>query len=255
MSMKISVITVCYNSADTIGHTMRSVREQTHENIEHIVIDGDSKDNTLAVVQREGQHVAQLVSAPDKGIYDAMNKGLAIATGDLVGFLNSDDSYADEAVLLDVAQCFAAGNVDYVYGDIQMLNEAGEVVRHWQTGDIPAEGLWNTQIPHPALFVRRSLLNSLSPAFDPSYRISADLKQQLILINKLDARGAYIKRPLTLMSIGGASTGGLHSFMAGWKESARAYNEVFGGGGWWYTVKKVASKVRGIRKVRQFNPK
>lgn len=251
---QISIITVSYNSAATIANTLRSVKRQNHGNYEHIVIDGASKDDTLAVVQREGQHVARIVSEPDKGIYDAMNKGLALATGDLVGFLNSDDAYADEAVLSDVARCFAEGHVDYVYGDIQMLNEAGEVVRHWQTGDIQAEGLWNTQIPHPALFVRRSLLNSLNPAFDPSYRISADLKQQLILINKLGSRGAYIKRPLTLMSIGGASTGGLRSYAAGWKESARAYNEVFGSGGWWYTIKKVASKLSGIRKIRQFNP-
>jgi glycosyltransferase involved in cell wall biosynthesis len=252
---RISIITVSYNSSATIANTLRSVKSQKHRNCEHIVIDGASNDDTLAVIQREGQHVVLLVSEPDKGIYDAMNKGLARATGDLIGFLNSDDAYADDAVLSNVAQHFVAGNVDYVYGDIQMLNEAGEVVRHWQTGDISAKGLWNTQIPHPALFVRRSLLNSLSPAFDTSYRISADLKQQLILINKLGARGAYLKRPLTLMSIGGVSTGGLRSYTAGWKESARAYNEVFGGGGWWYTIKKVASKIRGIRKFRQFNPK
>lgn len=250
---KISIITVSYNSAETISDSLHSVKKQKYGNSEHIVIDGASNDDTLAIVQREGPHVAKVVSEPDSGIYDAMNKGLAMATGDLVGFLNSDDVYADETVLSDVAECFATNNVDYVYGDIQMLNEIGEVVRHWQTGDIPAKGLWNSQIPHPALFVRRSLLISLTPAFDPSYRISADLKQQLILINKLGARGAYIKRPLTLMSIGGASTGGLRSYATGWKESARAYNEVFGGGGWWYTIKKVASKIRGIRKIRQFN--
>jgi glycosyltransferase involved in cell wall biosynthesis len=248
--MKISIITVSYNSEASIAATLDSVARQARCDVEHIVIDGGSTDKTLEIVRLHGAHVAQIVSEPDDGIYDAMNKGLARATGDLVGFLNSDDVYADEVVIRDVAQCFTVGEVDFVYGDIQMLNDAGEVVRHWQTGDVPAKGLWNTQIPHPALFVRRSLLNSLSPAFDPSYRISADLKQQLILINKHGARGSYIKRPLTLMSIGGASTAGLRSYVAGWKESARAYNEVFGGAGWWYTIKKVASKVRGIRKIR-----
>ena len=253
--IRLSVITVSFNSANTISRTLKSVSYQSHKDYEHLIIDGASSDDTLRVVDLDGQHVAKVISEQDCGIYDAMNKGLAIATGEVVGFLNSDDAYADDAVLSDVARCFADGHVDYVYGDIQMLNEAGEVVRHWRTGDIPAEGLWNTQIPHPALFVKRSLLNSLNPAFDTSYRISADLKQQLILINKLGARGAYIRRPLTLMSIGGASTGGLRSYAVGWKESARAYNEVFGGGGWWYTIKKVASKVRGIRKIRQFNSK
>lgn len=246
----ISIITVSHNSAETISRTLRSVRGQIYGNYEHIVIDGASEDNTLDVVRREGSHVSQVVSEPDRGIYDAMNKGLAMANGDLVGFLNSDDAYADETVLWSVAHRFFEGNVDYVYGDIQMLNANSEVVRHWQTGNIPEDGLWNTQIPHPALFVKRSLLNALNPAFDSSYRISADLKQQLILINKLGARGAYINRPLTFMSLGGASTGRLHKYVVGWKESARAYNEVFGGGGWWYTVKKVASKLSGLRKIR-----
>jgi glycosyltransferase involved in cell wall biosynthesis len=248
--MKISIITVTYNSAATIRDTIESLLTQVHPQIEHIVIDGASQDDTLRIVLSYGTRIARFISEPDHGIYDAMNKGLAIASGDLVGFLNSDDAYSDETVLSDVAKCFAEGNVDYVYGDIQMLNEAGEVVRHWQTGEIPLEGLWSTQIPHPAFFVRRSLLNSLNPAFDPSYRISADLKQQLILINKFRARGAYINRPLNLMRIGGASTGGLRSYAAGWKESARAYNEVLGGGGWWYTIKKVASKITSIRKIR-----
>ncbi len=251
--MKVSIVTVAFNSERTIANTLDSVASQLHLDIEHIIIDGYSTDRTLEIVRCRGTHVSRVLSEPDNGIYDAMNKGLALATGDVVGFLNSDDAYADSTVISDVARSFSNSNVDYVYGDIQMLNEAGEVVRHWQTGAISVDGLRSTQIPHPALFVRRSLLDSLSPAFDPSYRISADLKQQLILINKLGARGVYIKRPLTLMSIGGASTGGLRSYAAGWQESIRAYNDVFGGGGWWYTFKKVASKVRGIRKLRQFN--
>jgi glycosyltransferase len=92
-SMKISVITVCHNSAKTIGHTLRSVREQTNGNIEHIIIDGGSSDNTLEVVKIEGTHVAQVVSEKDNGIYDAMNKGVVLATGDVIGILNSDDFY------------------------------------------------------------------------------------------------------------------------------------------------------------------
>ncbi len=247
---RISVITVCFNSASTIAHTLRSVKQQTYQDFEHILIDGASKDKTLSIVKLEGQHLARVISEPDKGIYDAMNKGLANATGDLVGFLNSDDIYADNFVLSDVAQRFARGGVDYIYGDIKMLNKSGKVVRHWMTGDIPLEGLSNTQIPHPALFIKRTLLDSLCPAFDSSYRISADLKQQLILINKLGVRGAYIRRPLTLMSTGGVSTRGLRSYILGWEESARAYNEVFGNGGRWFTIKKVLSKLSGIRKIR-----
>ena len=105
------------------------------------------------------------------------------------------------------------------------------------------------QIPHPALFVRRSLLNKINPPFDPSYRISADLKQQLIFINKLRSKGVYISRPLTRMSMGGASTEGFRSYVAGWKESAQAYNEVFGKGGWWFTARKVFSKLKSLRNI------
>lgn len=248
---KISIITVSYNSEATIANTLRSVRTQTFMDYEHIIVDGASDDSTLSIVQREGRHVARLISEPDKGIYDAMNKGLSIASGELVGFLNSDDVYADDTVLEDVADLFDHGNVDFVYGDIEMLNKAGEVVRHWRTGDIPSVGFWSKQIPHPAFFVKRSLLNAIQPAFDPSYKISADLKQQLTLINKFGARGAYIRRSLAFMSIGGASTSGLRSYAVGWMESARAYNEIFGSGGWWYTIKKVTSKFKHIRKIRQ----
>jgi glycosyltransferase len=245
--MKFSVVTVCFNSATTIADTLRSVATQTHPDVEHIVVDGASRDATMEVVRREGSHVAQFVSEPDNGIYDAMNKGLFLATGDVVAFLNSDDRYADASVLSDVATAFATEGCDYVYGDIQMVNEAGRLVREWKTGTVPAEGLTDSQIPHPALFVRRPLLAGITPPFDPSYRISADLKQQLILVNKLRARGAYLRRSLAVMRMGGASTGGLSNYVAGWRESTRAFNEVHGKGGCWYTIKKVFSKLRGVR--------
>lgn len=252
---KITVITVCFNSSKTISLTLRSVMLQKYINIEHIIIDGASTDNTLTIVRNEGQHVSQVISEPDEGIYDAMNKGLKLATGDLIGFLNSDDVYADDYVLSDVVKHFQSGNFDYVYGDIKMFNQEGYLVRDWVAGEIPEKGLCSSQIPHPALFMKRSVISTLNPAFDPSYRIAADLKQQLLVINKLGARGIYIKRALAHMSIGGASTNSLISFAAGWRESVRAYNEVFGGGGVWFTIKKVAYKIGGVRKLNQFNAK
>src|SRR5262249_10159775 len=147
---------VSYNSAATIADTLRSVAAQQHPDVEHLIVDGASKDDTMAIVRREGAHVARAVSEPDKGIYDAMNKGLAMASGDLVAFLNSDDRYADPQVLSDVAKAYEAGACDYVYGDLQMVNRSGQVVRDWKTGEVPAGGLRGTQIPHPVLFVRRS---------------------------------------------------------------------------------------------------
>lgn len=245
--MKISIVTVCFNSAATMGDTLQSVAAQSHSDIEHIVIDGASKDGTLEVIRRKGAHVSRLVSEPDKGIYDAMNKGAALATGEVVAFLNSDDCYVDGHVVAEVVAAFATSDCDYVYGDIHMISSTGRLVRDWQTGDVPPGGLTSTQIPHPALFVRRHSLISIVPPFDPSYRICADLKQQLILINKRRAKGVYLRRPLVSMRLGGASTGGLSNYIASWRESARAHNEALGGGGWRYTVKKVFSKLKGLR--------
>jgi glycosyltransferase involved in cell wall biosynthesis len=247
---KVSIVTVCFNSAKTIAQTLASVANQLGVEQEHIIVDGGSTDATMTIVRELGSTVSRSISEPDRGIYDAMNKGLDLATGDLIAFLNSDDRYADANVLAEVVAAFDSGRCDFVYGDLQMINNDGQVVRHWKTGDIPATGLAGTQIPHPVLFIRRQLLSQLKPAFDPSYRISADLKQQLILINKMRAKGVYVRRPLALMSMGGASTAHLSGYMAGWRETVRAYNEIFGGGGWWFTAKKVTSKVSSLRRLR-----
>lgn len=247
--MKISIITVCFNSAGTIADTIRSVAGQTYPDVEHIIVDGASTDDTVAVVRNLPSRVSQVVSEPDAGIYDAMNKGLRLATGELVGFLNSDDYYADPSVLSDVAATCRAAAADFVYGDIRMVNAAGRTVRDWKTGEVARSGLSGSQIPHPSLFVRKQVLDAISPPFDPKYRIASDLKQQLIFINKHGARGAYLARPLVIMRMGGASTGSLSSYLAGWRESALVYNEVFGSGGMWYTTKKVLSKVRSLRKL------
>jgi glycosyltransferase len=246
---KISVVTVCFNSASTITGTLKSVADQIGAEYEHIVVDGASTDETMSIVRAFGNSVAKSISERDRGIYDAMNKGVAMATGDLVTFLNSDDQYADDHVLSDVVAAFESGDHGFVYGDLKMVNDRGQLVRHWRTGVIPEGGLGGMQIPHPALFVARRLLQRIKPAFDPDYRISADLKQQLILINRMGAMGTYVRRPLVLMRTGGASTAGLSSYISGWRESTRAYNDVFGAGGWWFTAKKVASKVTSLRRL------
>jgi glycosyltransferase len=248
--MKISIITVAYNSESTIGATLESVATQTHCDVEHLVIDGVSTDSTLEVVRLKGTHLAKVVSEPDHGIYDAMNKGLALATGELVGFLNSDDIYADTRVLSDIADLAISGGYKcgFIYGDILMVDIEGRTVRNWKTGFLKAGRLAGRQIPHPAFFVRRELLNTIQPAFDPTLRIASDLKQQLILINKLGIQGRYLPRPLVRMLLGGTSTASLGSYVNGWKESARAYNDVFGRGGHWFTVLKVLSKLGGLRR-------
>lgn len=251
--MKISIVTVSYNSGRTIGDTLASVAMQAHPEVEHIVIDGGSTDNTLDIVRERGVHVSRVLSEPDRGIYDAMNKGLRLASGDFVGFLNSDDVYVDDLVLADIADAvrLAGESCQYVYGDICMIDDHGQVVREWQTGELAAGPLDGRQIPHPAFFARREALDLIKPAFDSTLRIAADLKQQLILINKMGARGCYVPRALVKMRLGGTSTRSFRAYVDGWCESVRAYNDVFGSGGLWFTVSKVLSKLGGVRRLHR----
>jgi len=248
--MKISIITVAFNSAATIAETLRSVAAQSRADIEHIIIDGGSTDDTMTIVGLHRASVAHAVSEPDRGIYDAMNKGLAAASGDVVGYLNADDCYASEDAIAAVAEAFDKTGCDFVYGDIEMVDASGHVARVWKTPPIGAEGISATQIPHPAFFVRRTVLQSIVPAFDPGYRICADIKQQLIVVNRLRAKGTRLPRPLVRMRLGGRSTSTMANYLLSWRESRRAWNEVMGRGGAWYTLRKVLWKLGGVQLLR-----
>jgi len=244
--LKVTIITVTKNSARTIDRAVRSVYLQKDVNVEHIIKDAGSNDQTIEIARLTNPLVS-VISKPDTGIYDAMNQGYLNSTGDIIAFLNSDDHYIDDRVLYDVINSFTESGCDFVYGDITMVSLSGVVVRVWQTGKLSKEGLSGQQIPHPGIFIKRSVLSQLLMPFDPSYKISADLKQQLLIINKLKFKGAYLNRPLVIMETGGESTNSFSSYFTGWKESVRAYNEVFGRGGNWYVVKKVFSKLKGVR--------
>jgi len=245
--LKVSIITATYNCKRTILKCLESFTEQSYNDLEHVIIDGASTDGTLKILQEHRSRGSVLISEPDCGIYDALNKGFALATGDIVGILHSDDVFYEPSILADISIAFEDPLVDYVYGDIEMVNSSGKVVRCWKTGKLKDGRITGSQIPHPALFLSRNLLQRLDPVFDTSYRISADLKQQLIFANILQANGVYLARPLVRMLIGGTSTANFFSYLLGWRESRRAWNEVFGSGGSLYVMKKVLSKISGIR--------
>lgn len=244
--MKISIVTVVYNRAHCIHNAIRSIRNQSYCNIEHVVIDGASTDGTLDILRKSLTFNTISISERDNGIYDALNKGFALATGDVIGILHSDDVFFDDQVLEHVARAFLTQDVDYVYGDILMINDDGAVSRHWRPGLLKEGRVFNKQIPHPSLFIRRSLVDKINPPFDPSYRISADLKQQLIFANILRAKGVYLPIPIVKMKTGGASTLNYKSYLQGWSESRRAWNEVHGSGGMIYVFRKILSKLHGI---------
>lgn len=222
--MKISIITVAYNSAKTIADTLNSVGVQTHPNVEHIVVDGASTDETLALVRNHPNPNIRLVSEPDKGIYDALNKGIRLATGEVVGFMHSDDLFADAPVLQRVAAAFADPQIDAVYGDLQYVRKDNhdEVVRYWQAGAFSRTRLrWGWMPPHPTFYVRRSVYARLG-MFDTSYRIAADYDCMLRFLGAGDVRVAYIPHVLVKMRLGGASNRSLKNIVQKSREDYHA---------------------------------
>ena len=216
--MKITIITVAYNSALTIADTLRSVGAQSHPEIEHLVIDGASKDDTLAVVQRGGAHVSRVVCEPDAGIYDAMNKGLRIATGDLVGFLNADDVLADAHAIGRLAAAADRTGADAVFSDLVYVSadNLDRVIRHWRSGPFSRKRLrYGWMPPHPTFYVKRARLADLGE-FDTRLRIAADYDFMLRCLGRTDISVAYVPEVMVRMRTGGASN---RSLRALWQKS------------------------------------
>jgi glycosyltransferase involved in cell wall biosynthesis len=207
MSVQISVITAVFNRIDTVGDAIKSVQSQTHRNTQHIIVDGASTDGTLALLQASVGPNAMLFSEPDKGIYDALNKGLALASGDVVGVMHSDDFFSDDQVLAEVAEAFADAAVDAVYGDLEYVDAAdtSRVVRYWKAGPYSQDRLrWGWMPPHPTLFMRRQLIQRFG-VYDTRYRIAADYDWMLRYLGQGSIRPRYVPRVLVKMRTGGAS--------------------------------------------------
>jgi glycosyltransferase len=245
-NMKISIITVCFNSAATIADTMRSVAEQSHGATEHIVVDGLSGDNTLDVVQKFASPRTRVISEPDRGIYDAMNKGLTLATGDVVGFLNADDMLASPQTIAKIAASASSG-ADAVYGDLLYVNkdQPDKVVRYWKSGSFSRQRLlYGWMPPHPTLYLRRSLLQSLGQ-FDLNLRIAADYDFMLRCLTRPDVSIAYLPEVLVHMRTGGASNRSLSALRNKSREDLLALRKNAVGG--WPTL-----LCKNMRKVPQF---
>jgi glycosyltransferase involved in cell wall biosynthesis len=207
MSIQITIVTAVFNRARTVRAAIESVQSQTHRDVQHVVVDGASNDGTLAVLHACVSPSTTLISEPDTGIYDALNKGLALATGDVIGVMHSDDFFADERVLSDVASSFADPDVDAVYGDLDYVDamNPAHVVRHWRAGHyLPQQLAWGWMPPHPTMFVRRSLIERWG-GYDTRYRIAADYDWMLRYLGHGKIRPMYVPRVLVKMRTGGAS--------------------------------------------------
>lgn len=214
--MKISVITATYNSASTLRDTVESVLSQTYKNIEYIIVDGLSKDNTVDIIKEyEPKFNGRMryVSEKDKGLYDAMNKGIAMATGDVIGILNSDDFYTSNNVLETVAQTMNDKNIDAVYGDIHFVNDndLNKCVRYYSSAIFRRSLMRIGLMPaHPSFYCKREVYTKYGP-FDTTYKIGADFESLLryIYIHRINTQ--YIKRDFVTMRTGGASNEGFKS--------------------------------------------
>ncbi|MDO1449810.1 glycosyltransferase family 2 protein [Rhodocytophaga aerolata] len=223
--MKISIITVAYNSALTIDATIRSVLSQTYNDIEYILIDGNSSDGTQDIIASYGHPSIRWISEPDKGIYDAMNKGIAMATGDVIGILNSDDFYRDSQVLSHVAKAFLKTNADSVYGDLAYVEarDTSKILRYWKSGQYK-EGsfLHGWMPPHPTFFVRREVYNKYN-GFDTRLKSAADYELMLRLIHKHKISVAYLPEVLVFMRAGGKSNQSLSNRLKANREDHLAW--------------------------------
>lgn len=210
--MKISIITVSYNSEATIRDTIESVFSQTHSDIEYIIIDGASKDNTLNIIGEYSTRITKVISEPDKGIYDAMNKGIAAATGEIVGILNSDDFYESNNVISHIVDQFRLfPESDLIYGDVVFCKaeETNIITRVYRASHFKAWKLrFGWMPPHPATFIKRAAYQSVGD-YSLSYKISADyeLFVKMLYSNKLSYR--WTDKVIVRMRQGGVSTSGL----------------------------------------------
>ncbi len=245
--MKISIITVCLNAADTIADTIESIRNQSHPDIEYIVADGGSTDGTLAIIEQNRDIVSILLTGPDKGMYDAANKGISSATGEIVGMLNADDFYADNDVLKDVAHSMAEGG-DAVYGDLHYVDRQNPqtMTRNWISGPFNRESfLFGWMPPHPTFFLRKSAYDTYG-LFRLDFKSAADYELMLRMLYKHSLEPCYLNRVLVKMRVGGTSNVTIANRIRANKEDRKAWrvNELNAA---WYTL-----YLKPLSKLRQF---
>ena len=222
--MHLSVITVCKNARDTIARALSSVHRQSYRPVEHIVVDGVSTDGTLDILGEHRVGIARLVSEPDDGLYYAMNKGISLATGDYLGFLNADDIYSDADVLAKIARALQSDPCDAAYGDLVYVPESdpNAVVRYWKSGPYAPGLVERGWMPaHPTFFARTELLRKLG-GFNTRYRFQADYELMVRLFLKERISTAYVPEVLVRMRVGGHTNRSLRNVLLGNLEAYRA---------------------------------
>ncbi len=221
--MKISIITIAFNSEETIEDTIKSVVAQDYKDVEYIIIDGGSTDGTLQIVDKYKDNIAKVISEPDKGIYDAMNKGVRASMGELVGILNSDDFYASNTVLSEIAD--AIGDKDAIYADLVYVDRENteKVVRYWKAGAYKEDCFFKGWMPpHPTFFIRKRLYDKYGD-YNLKLKSAADYELMLRMLHKHKISVTYLPKVITKMRVGGQSNVTLKNRLKANKEDRMAW--------------------------------
>lgn len=223
--MKISVITIVYNAQDTIKRCIESVIGQNYNNIEYIIIDGGSTDNSLQIINQYKSHIKVLVSEPDQGIYDAMNKGIRLATGEVVGMLNADDFFADQEVIPAVAQAFSDSNAGIIYGNLDYINSAGKIIRKWKSHTCGKKSFqWGFMPPHPTFYCERNLFEKYG-FYSLEYGSAGDYELMVRFMHKYQMESRHLNKVLVKMQVGGISNSNLINRIKAWSFDLKAMRE------------------------------
>lgn len=223
--MKVSIITVCYNSSETIESTIQSVVFQNYSDIEYIIVDGLSTDDTLKIIDRYKSSISKIISEKDDGIYDAINKGIANATGEIVAILHADDFYADNSIISSVVEAFAKNPVDAVYGDLQYVDrqDVDKVKRNWISGEYSKQNFLSGWMPpHPSFFAKKECYTKLG-VFNTSLKSAADYELMLRFLYKNNCAVAYIPKVLVKMRVGGKSNVSIMNRIKANREDKKAW--------------------------------
>jgi glycosyltransferase len=223
--MKVSIITAVFNGVNVIEDCINSVLGQSYKNVEYIIIDGASTDGTLDIIRKYNGQIGKVISEPDKGIYDALNKGIKLATGDIIGFLHSDDIYAHEKVLENVVNVFRKKNVDSCYGDLEYVKreDINKIVRYWKSSPYKNRNFkYGWMLPHPTFFVKREIYNQYG-LFNTCFKIAADYEIILRFLEKYKISTYYIPDVFIKMRVGGVSNKSLKNIFIKTFEDHKAW--------------------------------